>query len=81
MQRLPLTETRIGEDQVRYRVTLVSDPCSAGTQLARFLQFELLRTMATDPAVTACGMSDFQTLTMRHDGEKWVAICEATTKS
>jgi hypothetical protein len=81
MQRSPLTETRIGENQTRYRVTLFSDPCPAGTQLARFLQFELLRTIANDPSVTACGTTDFQTMTMNHDGEKWVVICEAIAKT
>lgn len=72
-----LVKTPAGENITRYSVRLDSDECSKGTQLARFLQFEMLRTIATDPSITACGLNDFQTLRMYHDGSKWVIDLEA----
>lgn len=70
-------EQDIGEDRVRYVTMLESDICTLGTQMARFLQFELLRTVANDPAISACGLNDFQKLKMSHDGMRWVIEAEA----
>ena len=64
-----------------YRLTLESEPCVLGTQKCRFVQFELLRYIAEDPAVTACGTSDFHRMTMKHDGSHWIVEAEAIVKS
>ena len=77
MNRTQLTKTKIEDDKYRYHVTIESDPCPPNTQIARFLQFELLKTMAGDPAVTALGGSDFQVMKMFHDGARWIVDLEA----
>lgn len=77
MIRLPLAATRLDEQNTRSRVTIHSDPCPPNTQLARIMQFDLLRMMSQDPALTQCGGSDFQTLSMVHDGGKWIVVLEA----
>jgi len=68
-------------ESVIYRVVVESDPCVWGTQESRFIQFELLRYAADDPAFTACGPSDFRRMSMVHDGTKWIIETEATIKS
>ncbi len=78
MNRLPISRVQVGDDLYRYRVQYESDPCSPGTQHARFFQFEMLKTIALDPQISACGLSDFQTLKMHHDGGKWIIALEAT---
>jgi hypothetical protein len=76
MQRTT-SRTRVSDTQVRYRTTLESDECAEGTPTARFLQFELLRTLASDPSLTACGYSDFRTLRFEFRDTRWQVVCEA----
>jgi hypothetical protein len=40
---------------------------------------ELLKLVASDPSLSACGYSNFQTLRMYHDGAKWIMEFEAVT--
>lgn len=68
-------------DKTLYRVVLESDECYLNTPECRFIQFELLRYIAEDPATTACGFNDFRKLTMWHDGTKWIVEAEAIVKS
>ncbi|WNM70280.1 hypothetical protein [Myxococcus phage Mx1] len=71
------TKVPFSQEEVRHRVVVESDECIANTQHSRFIQFELLQGVASDPALTACGPSVFQTMKMYHDGSKWVVECEA----
>lgn len=71
----------IGPDEVRYRTTLESDDCIEKTPESVFFQFELLRMIGTDPSLTACGLSHFQSLKMWHNGERWIIEVEAVEKS
>jgi hypothetical protein len=72
-----MTKVVIQDNKTRYRVTIESDECLKGSQEARVIQFLLLRSIADEPSLTACGMSDFQRMTMTHNGEKWIVECES----
>ncbi len=75
-----LSKTRYDEDKVRVRLTMETDECPKEGPLSRFIKFELLRYIAEDPQVSACGHSDFDTMNMYHDGFKWIVICEAVVQ-
>jgi hypothetical protein len=77
MERLPVASTKIDGTKTRSCVTIVSDPCTANTQMSRHLQFEILRMMADNPSLCVCGSVEFQTMKMAHDGSKWVVSLEA----
>ena len=50
--------TPAGENLTRYTVRLESEDCEKGTQPARFLQFEMLQTIAHNPANSQCVMME-----------------------
>lgn len=72
------SSTKLGS-QTRTQVVLETDECKPTERTYRFLQFELLRAIADDPALTQCGLAYFDTLTIRHNGKCWIAVAEATT--
>ena len=61
----------------RTQVVLQSDPCKPSDRAYRFLKFEMLRAIADDPSLTQCGMADWTTLTISHNGNHWTAVAEA----
>ena len=72
--------TVIGEDQERIRVRIETDECVPESQAAHFFVFELLRHLAEQPDLSACGMVPFQKLSIFHDGKRWIAEAEAVDK-
>lgn len=80
MNRLPITVVEIGDSKRRYRAIIHSDECPPAGQTCRYLQYELLRELASNPDMSKLGMEDFQSLKMFHDGNKWVVELEAVIK-
>ncbi len=72
-----LLKTRFDDEKIRVRLTMETEPCTREGPESRYIKFELLRYIAEDPAVSACGHSDFETMKMYHDGFKWIVECEA----
>jgi hypothetical protein len=71
-------DDRIKVFRVRIEDDLFTIP---GTAEYRFQQFDMLRTIAEQPQVAACGPLDFQTMKMFHDGAKWVIELEARSST
>lgn len=71
-------KTPVGQDEIRHRTVIETEPCAIGTLHSRILRQELLRYMADDPFFTQCGGVDFQKQRLWHDGMKWIAEFEAT---
>lgn len=71
------TRVNVDDTHAQFRVHLETDDCPPrgpeGT--ARF--FHILRTMVDNPAMTQCGPSWPDTVTVRHDGTRWVADLQA----
>ena len=57
-----------------------SGPCAHGSTESRREQIELLQQIANTPMLHNCGGSPFATLDMRHNGECWVVVLEATQR-
>ncbi len=61
----------------RYRVVIEDEPSvAAGNRQLAFLR--QLAGEGVEAGFLACGMVPFQTLTIQHDGVRWVAVMEAT---
>jgi hypothetical protein len=71
------TRTPLQDDKVRFRVVLEGEAYTKGSQESRVDQFRLLKMIAEDPSLTACGMGDFHKLTMTHNGTRWIVEAEA----
>jgi hypothetical protein len=67
----------LNEIETKYTVTLESDLCPPFGVDGKKAQFQLLSTLVDSSGVGDCGPLNFQTLNMRHDGEKWIIILEA----
>lgn len=63
----------------RYEVRIEDEPCPKGGLASRFRTTDLLRLLASTPGLIDCGPVMFDTLRIYHDGERWVAVMEATT--
>lgn len=68
----------VGEDKVRSRVRIEGDECLNTSQQFKMGAYMLLQIIASQPDLTACLMSPFETLTVYHNGKSWVADAEAT---
>jgi hypothetical protein len=76
MKRTPRS-VPVGEG-TRHRVT-IEDDLSTGPDIVT-RQFKFLQELATDGLFSGmlnCGPVPFETLTMRHDGLRWVVVLEA----
>jgi hypothetical protein len=72
-----VSEARVGQDRVRYRVKIEDDPSLPGWNAeTRFVQFLVALTEAPD--LLNCGFNKPQKLVFFHSGEGWVAEGEAT---
>jgi len=69
----------ISEEQSRFIVTLLNDTCAQGSMEAGIRQFELLRALVDNPMLGYCGNVLFQTLKMKHTGDRWELELEAIT--
>jgi hypothetical protein len=70
----------IGTTRKRNKTKIESDSCTIGTQEARFAQFDLLKLLAEQPDLSACGGVDFQRMIMFHNGNCWVVELEAVVE-
>lgn len=69
------TKVRIGGVE-RYRVTITDDPHPpTGTHQLTFLQE--LATNGVQAGFLACGLEQFQTMHVAHNGTAWTAVMEA----
>ena len=71
----------IGTSQVRYIVTLTSDPVMAGALDMNQKQHEMLRTLADQPEMCICGPGRFDKLRMDFNGSEWVIQMESVTEA
>lgn len=74
------TETKIDDKAVRIKVRIEDVPTLRGSYEYRVRQFQLLEELGSDPRLSACGPSDFEKLSMQHDGIRWVVETEAVAK-
>lgn len=72
-----VSETQVGEHQMRYRVRLEDDPSTPGWMADRRL-IDFLNLLGSTPDLINCGYSKPQKLVLFHSGEGWVAEGEAT---
>lgn len=77
--RRSTSTSRLGNAS-RIQVIIESDDCKPTDRTYRFLQFETLQAIASDPSLTQCGATHFDNLVYRHNGQCWVAIAEATVE-
>ena len=73
--RRTVSETKIGEERVRYRTRIEDDDVPDAQKFMRQRLF--LQHLADQPDLLNCGYSRFQTLHIRWDSGRWVAEAEA----
>lgn len=67
-------EIKLSNGQVRHVLYIFDDEDSEGKEKRRAW---FLQTIANNPTLTRPGGNSFDTMTIRHDGAKWVAECVA----
>lgn len=75
--RVERREVALHDGRVRYHVTVTDDNTDEGER-ALWRRWDFLRLLADTPHLLACGPVQFEQLTVRHDGTRWVAMAEAT---
>jgi hypothetical protein len=60
-------------------VTYTGDPCPETGPLSNKSKLDILRAVVDNPTLLDCGLSSFQTMTMKHNGQSWVMVLEAKT--
>jgi hypothetical protein len=76
-----VVQTKVGDNQVRNRTKIESEePCDIDTHASRIAQDRLLKQIASDPSLIACGYGSFQRLLIHHDGAQWVAEAESVVE-
>lgn len=73
-----VSETRLDESRIRYRTKIEDDDTGIGTEAAAWRQYYLLKELASQQNLLACGYAQFETLKMYHNGSRWVVELEAT---
>lgn len=67
----------IGDNLFRNRVTILGPKCEADSQLSRQAQGLFLTWLSENRALLECGYAPFDTLSIKHNGERWICECEA----
>jgi hypothetical protein len=73
-----VTETRVGEHQIRYRTRIEDVDSVKGSDDARMRQYQFLSELIGQWQLLACGLQMFESLKVYHNGTCWVAEAEAT---
>ena len=73
-----VTETKVGETQIRYRTRIEDDESMKGSDEARMRQYLFMREIVDNWTLLTCGLQMFQSLRIFHSGNCWVAEAEAT---
>ena len=72
-----VTETKVGEHQIRYRTRIEDDPSNQGSDEARVRQYLFMQQLVNTWTLLTCGLQMFQTLRVFHSGTCWVGEAEA----
>lgn len=72
-----ISKVRIGDNLYRYKVKLEDSFSEYGTPSYRARQRAFLREIIDNEGLLSCGTSDFQKMSMFHDGKSWVIEAEA----
>jgi hypothetical protein len=75
--RRRLNEVAIADGRVRYTVVVEGDACEPGTDAARYRQYEFLLHLSNNQDLLACGPVMYEHLSIRHNGDRWVAEAQA----
>lgn len=70
-------KVKIEDNRTRHFVRLVSDNCEHGTRECENELFLFLAAIANTRELTYCGYQPFDRMSIKHDGERWVAEAEA----
>lgn len=74
-------EVKVGDETVRHRTVVEDDDSVPGSDDSRTRGRQFLNSMLNDsPEILRCGYHEFQKLTMRHDGQRWVIETEAEVR-
>lgn len=76
-----MTETRIGDRQVRHRTKIEDDPSLQDSQQARVRLWTLLESFTSNLDLLSCGYSIPQKIAIYHSGHGWVVESEAVVES
>lgn len=75
-----LKQIPVNETEYRYEVTITGENCPPKTIQARKSIRDLLATCLQTPGMLDCGMNQFESAKIYHDGEKWNIVLEAVGK-
>lgn len=76
--RRSTSNTRIGENQIRYRIQIEDDPSTPGIQ-ADWRLIKLMEQLVQSPDLLTCGYFKPATLRFKHDGERWIVDGEVVS--
>jgi hypothetical protein len=68
---------KIDENKIRHFVRLISDECTYGTREYENELFTFLGVIAQSRDLSFCGHQPFDRMSIRHDGDRWIAEAEA----
>lgn len=60
-------------------VTYTGEPCPEFGPQSIGSKLSLLRAVVDNPSLLDCGLTSFQTMTLKHNGQAWVMVLEAKT--
>jgi len=69
-----LKQFEMANEESRFEVTIEGDDCHPNDRIA---QRNFLLACISNPGLMDCGTLSFQSLRVRHDGQKWVMQLEA----
>lgn len=72
-----VSKVRIGDTLFRYKIKIEDSFSEYGTVHYKARQKAFLRELIDNEGLLTCGVSDFQKMTMFHDGKSWVVEAEA----
>ncbi len=69
-----------GNGDILHKVVMKSQLCNPNTEESRHIKNVIFNQLASNLALTYCGPMEFETLTFKHDGTRWLITAVAIEK-